>query len=123
MVRKRMTWTLNINVMLSAKGILPPDSFTHSLGSKCSDLLNSYHERTITMNPMNLLQLKSSWEKFQRNHPKFPLFLNAVSREGLDTGSIVEIKVTTAQGKTFTSNLKVRPEDEELIRELKDLSE
>lgn len=75
------------------------------------------------MNPMNLLQLKSSWEKFQRNHPKFPLFLNAVSGEGLDAGSIVEIKVTTAQGKTFTSNLKVCPEDEELIRELKGLSE
>ena len=74
------------------------------------------------MNPMNLLQLKSSWEKFQRSHPKFSLFLNAVSKEELDAGSIVEIKVTTATGKTFTSNLKVQPEDAQLIRELKELN-
>lgn len=74
------------------------------------------------MNPVALLQLKSAWDKFTKRHPKFPNFLKAVSRKGLSEGTILEIKVTSAEGEVFHSNLKVLPEDMELIEELKKLS-
>ena len=36
--------------------------------------------------------------------------------------SIIEIKVTTAQGESFDSNLKVNAEDMEMIEQLKNLT-
>lgn len=68
---------------------------------------------------MQLLKLKNIWSKFEENHPKFPLFLKAVSQEGLHEGTVIEVNVTTADGRNFASNLKIRPEDLELIEELK----
>ena len=56
------------------------------------------------MNLGNLMQLKNSWATFTRNHPKFPKFL--------------QIKVTTPEGKTIETNLKVRESDIELVRNL-----
>lgn len=37
-------------------------------------------------------------------------------------GSIIEISVTTAEGKNLCTNMKVRPEDMQLVEELKNLS-
>ncbi len=31
------------------------------------------------MNPAKIFQLKASWDRFAAAHPKFPLFLRAVS--------------------------------------------
>ena len=55
------------------------------------------------------------------NHPKFPLFLNAVSQDALREGAVVEITVTTPEGKNYCSNLKLMQEDLELIECLKAL--
>lgn len=74
------------------------------------------------MNPMALLQLKSAWDKFQKRHPKFPRFLNAVSENGISEGSVIEINVTAPGGQIFSSNIKVGKEDMELVQELKNLS-
>lgn len=73
-------------------------------------------------NPAAILQMMNLWSRFQKNHPKFPKFLSAVARNGIAEGSIVEIKVTTAQGESFDSNLKVNAEDMELIEQLKGLT-
>lgn len=55
------------------------------------------------------------------NHPKFPMFLNAVSREALIEGSVIEITVTTPEGKNYCSNIKLKQEDLELVECLKSL--
>ena len=60
-------------------------------------------------------------ERFRMNHPKFPLFLNAVSQDALREGAVVEITVTTPEGKNYCSNLKLMQEDLELIECLKAL--
>lgn len=73
------------------------------------------------MNPMKLLQLKNMWNGFVSRHPKVPSFLNAVAKNGLEEGSVLEISVTTPEGKTMTSNIKVTKEDAELIQSLKNL--
>lgn len=75
------------------------------------------------MNPLAILQLKNSWESFQKNHPKFPLFLRAVSQNAMAEGTIIEMNVTTAEGRTFSSNLKLTASDIELFRQLQELSQ
>lgn len=72
------------------------------------------------MNPMKLLQLKGAWDTFVKNHPKFPLFLKAVGENGACEGCVYEFTVTTPEGKTFQSNLKLTSEDVALIGQLKD---
>ena len=44
------------------------------------------------INPLKLLQLKSAWERFKSNHPRFPLFLSAVSKRGIKEGTVIKIK-------------------------------
>ncbi|RKI84392.1 hypothetical protein D7V83_05995 [bacterium 0.1xD8-71] len=72
-------------------------------------------------NPAALLQMMNLWNRFERNHPKFPKFLKAVAQKGIKEGSIIEIKVTTAEGENFDSNLKVSAEDMELVSQMKNL--
>ena len=72
-------------------------------------------------NPMKLLQIKTSWEQFKARHPKFPSFLNAVSKGAGMEGTLLEMTVTTAEGKTFSSNLKLTAEDMKLINDMQEM--
>mgnify|MGYP000040174541 CR=1 FL=1 len=44
--------------------------------------------RQITM----MQKIKSGMDRFRANHPKFPMFLRAVSQDALVEGTIIEIK-------------------------------
>lgn len=72
------------------------------------------------MNPMALLKLKPLLESFRNNHPKFGPFLSTAAG-AIDEGSVLEMKITTSQGQTILSNLKVTAEDIQLFQELKNL--
>ena len=69
------------------------------------------------MNLGNLMQLKNSWATFTRNHPKFPKFLQAAST-AVKEDTLIEIKITTAEGKVIETNLKVKASDIELVKNL-----
>ncbi len=69
-----------------------------------------------------LQQLKSGIDRFRAGHPKFPLFLKAVSQDALREGSVVEITVTTPEGKNYCSNVKLNADDMELIETLKQMN-
>lgn len=73
------------------------------------------------INPMKLLQLKSAWERFKSNHPKFPKFISAIYHRGLKEGTVIEIRVISPEGEELASNLKIQAEDIDLFRELKDI--
>ena len=66
-------------------------------------------------------QLKSGMERFRANHPKFPMFLQAVSQDALKEGSVVEISVTTPEGKNYCSNIKINADDLAFIDTLKNM--
>ena len=68
------------------------------------------------MNPMNLMKAKGLLSQFTMNHPKLP------ASTQIGEGSIIEISVTTAEGKNLCTNMKVKPEDMQLVEELKNLS-
>ena len=69
------------------------------------------------MNLGNLMQLKNSWATFTRNHPKFPKFLQA-ARTAVKEDTLIEIKITTAEGKVIETNLKVKASDIDLVKNL-----
>ena len=73
------------------------------------------------MNPMNLMKAKGLLSQFTMNHPKLPAFFKAASSQ-IGEGSIIEISVTTAEGKNLCTNMKVRTQDMQLVEELKNLS-
>lgn len=64
---------------------------------------------------------KDAWETFTRNHPKFPLFLQAVMANGISEGSVIAVSVTDPNGKTIDTNLRVTESDMALYEMLKDL--
>lgn len=71
------------------------------------------------VNPAKLLKLKSMWATFKNNHPKFPYFIQAVAKEGLKEGNIIEISIKTTDGRELASNICLTESDMELIEELK----
>ena len=74
------------------------------------------------MNPMALLTLKSSFEKFQKNHPRFIQFAQAIMQTGVKEGTIFECKVITPDGKELQTNIKITQDDLEMIEKLKEMS-
>ena len=69
------------------------------------------------MNLGNLIHLKNSSATFTQNHPKFPKFLQAAST-AVKEDTLIEIKITTAEGKVIETNLKVKASDIELFKNL-----
>lgn len=74
------------------------------------------------MNPNIIFQMKSAWDTFVNNHPKFPLFLKAAANKGITAGTIIEINITTSQGEILSTNVKVTESDMELFRNIQELS-
>lgn len=72
------------------------------------------------MNPMMLMKLKGLFERFKNNHPKVPMFCNAAA-QAIGEDSVIEISVTTAEGKNLCTNMKVCADDMELVRQLTEL--
>ncbi|MCM1084044.1 MAG: hypothetical protein NC393_08480 [Clostridium sp.] len=69
------------------------------------------------MNPMGFMKIKGLVERFKENHPKVPMFFTAASKS-VDVDSIIEINITTAEGKSLCTNMKVTADDMELVRQL-----
>ena len=63
------------------------------------------------MNLGNLMQLKNSWATFTRK------FLQAAAT-AVKEDTLIEIKITTAEGKVIETNLKVKASDIELVKNL-----
>ncbi len=72
------------------------------------------------MNPMALMKLKGLGDQFKANHPKVPLFFNAAAKE-IREGSIIEITVTSPEGKNICTNMRVTADDMKLVQQIKEL--
>ena len=75
----------------------------------------------MNMSPMALLALKSDFNKFKNNHPKFLQFAKAFTKAGIQEGTVMECKVITADGREFQTNIRVTADDLELLEKLKNL--
>ncbi len=72
-------------------------------------------------NPTAIFKAKKSWETFCGNHPKFPAFLQAAQSAGICEGTIFEVSMTTPEGKTMKTNVKLTASDMEAFENLKGL--
>jgi len=73
------------------------------------------------VNISDTMKLVGGWKKFQNTHPRFAAFLEAVKREGIREGAVIEVKVTTPEGKNMVSNLRLTADDMALLKSLSGL--
>ncbi len=73
------------------------------------------------MNPQAIMKLMSMKNKFQADHPRFTAFIGNLFRTGIAEGSVIEISLTTPNGETTTTNMKVNQSDLDMFQELKNL--
>lgn len=72
------------------------------------------------MNPLKLMQMKETMDRFTAAHPKVLPFFRAVSGQALAEGTVIEMKVTTPEGKAYLSSIRLTQEDLKLIQEMKE---
>ncbi|NCB94224.1 MAG: hypothetical protein EOM40_16950 [Clostridia bacterium] len=71
---------------------------------------------------MEMMKVLGMWNTFKSNHPKFPMFMSAASQPGVITeDTVIEVKITTANGKVLETNLKIKESDLELVEQVKNL--
>ncbi len=71
----------------------------------------------MAVNPMDVFRIKGIWDRFCAAHPKLVPFFRTVHAQAIGEGTIIDVKVTDPNGKTYHYNLKLTQED------LNDLSE
>jgi len=74
------------------------------------------------MNPVALMQMGGLLDRFKNNHPKVPMFFKAAA-QNIGEGSIIEISVTSPEGRKINTNMRVTAEDLELMEQLKNMSD
>ncbi len=73
------------------------------------------------INPASLFKIKSSWDRFTANHPKFPAFVQAASAGMVAEDSIIDITITGPDGRKIGTNVKLTQSDMELFEQLKNM--
>ncbi|MDO5133282.1 MAG: hypothetical protein Q4D81_09905 [Eubacteriales bacterium] len=73
------------------------------------------------LNPIQIIKLKDTLNAFRNRHPGFAAFLRAVRDSGVSEGSVLDMKITSPEGKVMTTNFRVSEEDLELLRVLMEL--
>ena len=71
------------------------------------------------MDFFSFMKFKGAWDTFNKNHPKFLPFMQAVGREAVTDGTIIEVKVTSPEGKEYNTNMKITQSDLDLFAQLK----
>ncbi len=73
----------------------------------------------MAMNPIAMMQVAGRIKIFKEQHPKALAFIQSVSEGDLREGTIIEVKVSTPEGKESVSNIKLTKDDIETFNLLK----
>ena len=65
-----------------------------------------------------IMKMKGAWDTFTGNHPK----LMPVGREAIGDGTIIEVKVTSPDGKEYNTNMKITQSDLDLFMQFRGMS-
>ncbi len=71
----------------------------------------------MNMNPMEILKLKGTLDGFNARHPKLIHFFRDAGPK-INTGSVLELSVTSPDGNKIRTNIRVTDEDKELFASL-----
>ena len=67
------------------------------------------------MNPMDMMQIGSKIQTFNAQHPRFGAFLREAGPDAMREDSVLEMKVTSPEGREYITNIKLTKEDVALI--------
>jgi len=66
-----------------------------------------------------IMKMKSAWDTFTNNHHKFMPFLQAVGREAIGDGTVIEVSVKSPDGKEYNTNMRLTQSDLELFEKMR----
>ena len=66
-----------------------------------------------------IMKFNWAWDTFTKNHPKFVPFMQAVGQDAIADGTIIEVKVTSPEGKAYNTNMKITQSDLDLFAQFK----
>ena len=69
-----------------------------------------------------IMKMKSAWDTFTGNHPKFMPFVQAVAQDGIKEGTIIEIKVKSPEGKEYNTNMRITQSDLDLFAQISSMA-
>ena len=72
-------------------------------------------------NPLQLMQLAERLKIFRQQHPKVLDFIQAIGRNNLQPGVVLELRVTDLDGKVAVTNMRLTEEDIETIGIIRNL--
>ncbi len=75
----------------------------------------------MAKNPLQFMQLAERLKIFREQHPRVLDFIQAVGRNNLQPGVILELRVTDLDGKVSVTNMRLTEEDIETIGIIKNL--
>jgi hypothetical protein len=75
----------------------------------------------MAKNPLQFMQLAERLKIFREQHPRVLDFIQAVGRNNLQPGVILELRVTDLDGKVSVTNMRLTEEDVETIGIIKNL--
>ena len=75
----------------------------------------------MALNPMEMMKLGERLRIFREQHPRVLDFIQAVGRNNLQPGVILELRVTDLDGKVSVTNMRLTEEDIETIGIIKNL--
>ena len=76
----------------------------------------------MAMNPASLMKMMTMKAKFEKNHPKFIAFIQAVFSRPIEEGTVIEITVKRPGEEAVTANISVTKDDIEMFNEMKTMS-
>ena len=74
------------------------------------------------VNPASVFKIKTAWETFTANHPKFPAFIQAASQGMIREDSVIDVTITAPDGRKISTNVKITQSDLELFESLKGMN-
>ena len=73
------------------------------------------------MNPADTFKMLAELNRFKADHPKAVAFAQSLTRDGLQEGTVVEMKMTAPDGTEKVCNLRINEKDVALAAMLREL--
>ncbi len=73
------------------------------------------------VNPFDLMKVKGMWDAFLARHPKLAPFGQTVAANAIGPGSVIDIHVTSPDGRDYHYNMRVSQEDMDAVREAREI--
>ncbi len=75
----------------------------------------------MAVNPMDMVKIGGRLKIFNSQHPRVGSFMREVSTKAIEPGAVIEMKVTSVEGKEYVCNIKVTPEDLETVQMIRNM--